>query len=63
MADGSGLAPLILRLYDEYAHDIHLHMKYEEKTLFPYVEALLRGERIPNYNVEIFSKHHSYTTG
>ena len=43
LADGSGLAPLILRLYDEYAHDIHLHMKYEEKTLFPYVEALLRG--------------------
>lgn len=63
LADGSGLAPLILRLYDEYAHDIHLHMKYEEKTLFPYVEALLRGERIPNYNVEIFSKHHSDTTG
>ena len=54
---------LILRLYDEYAHDIRLHMKYEEKTLFPYVEALLQGQPTPNYNVEIFAKHHSDTTG
>ena len=54
---------LILRLYDEYAHDIRLHMKYEEKTLFPYVEALIRGEQKSDYNVDIFSKHHSDTTG
>ena len=59
----TGLPLLILRLYDEYAHDIRLHMKYEEKTLFPYVEALLRGEQKPNYNVDIYSKHHSDTTG
>ena len=44
-------------------HDIQLHMKYEEKTLFPYVEALIRGEKKADYNVEIFSKHHSDTTG
>lgn len=61
--EDDGPHTLILRLYDEYAHDIQLHMKYEEKTLFPYVEALLRGEQKPDYNVEIFSKHHSDTTG
>lgn len=60
---GDGLATLILRLYDEYAHDIRLHMKYEEKTLFPYVEALLHGEQTSGYNVDIFSKHHSDTKG
>lgn len=60
---GDGLATLILHLYDEYAHDIRLHMKYEEKTLFPYVEALLRGEQTSDYNVDIFSKHHSDTKG
>ena len=38
-------------------------MTYEEKTLFPYVEALLRGEQTAKYNVDIFSKHHSDTTG
>lgn len=53
---------LILRIYDEYAHDVHLHMKYEEKTLFPYVEALIVGEQKSNYNVELFSKHHGDTT-
>ena len=63
LVQGDPLAALILRLYDEYAHDIRLHMKYEEKTLFPYVEALLRGEQKPNYNVDIFAKHHSDTTG
>ena len=57
------LVALILRLYDDYAHDIRLHMKYEEKTLFPYVEALLRGEMRNDYNVDIFSKHHNDTTG
>ena len=60
---GDDLASLILKLYDEYAHDIHLHMKYEEKTLFPYVETLLRGEQTTGYNVDIFAKHHSDTTG
>ena len=54
---------LILKLYDSYANDIRKHMKYEDKTLFPYVEALLRGERPSDYNVEIFAKHHSDTTG
>lgn len=54
---------LILRIYDEYARSIVLHMKYEEKTLFPYVEALLRGENVEGYNVDIFSKHHGDTTG
>lgn len=53
---------LIMRLYDEYAHSIHLHMKYEEKTVFPYVEALLRGEKPNGYDVETFSKHHGDTT-
>ena len=63
LGEGDSLSTLIIRLYDEYAHDIQRHMKYEEKTLFPYVEALLQGEQKNNYNVEIFSKHHSDTTG
>ena len=63
LSRNDSLTMLILRLYDEYAHDIHLHMKYEEKTLFPYVEALIRGEQKNDYSVDIFSKHHSDTTG
>lgn len=53
----------IVHLYDDYAYDIQKHMRYEEKTLFPYVEALLRGEQTSKYNVETFSKHHGDITG
>ena len=52
------LARLILRLYDEYAHEIRRHMKYEEKTLFPYVQSLLDNRHVVDYNIETFSKHH-----
>ena len=55
------LSKLILRFYDEYAHEIRRHMKYEQKTLFPYVESLIEGHPINNYNVDTFSKHHSAT--
>ena len=55
------LAKLILRFYDEYAHEIRRHMGYEQKTLFPYVQSLLDGHPISDYNVETFSKHHGAT--
>jgi regulator of cell morphogenesis and NO signaling len=53
------LARLILRLYDEYSHEIRRHMKYEQKTLFPYVQSLIEGRPANDYNVDTFSKHHS----
>lgn len=55
------LASLIMRLYDEYAHAIRSHMKYEEKTVFPYVDALLNKHVTGNYDIETFSKHHGQT--
>ncbi|MGI6233303.1 MAG: LuxR C-terminal-related transcriptional regulator [Prevotella sp.] len=58
LEEGDNLARLIMKLYDEYAHSIINHMRYEEKTVFPYVEALLKGKPVSNFNVETFSKHH-----
>ncbi len=52
------LAKLILRFYDEYAHEIRRHMKYEQKTLFPYVQSLIDGHPANDYDVDTFSKHH-----
>ena len=52
---------LMLKLYDEYAQEIHRHMKYEEKTLFPYVQSLIDGTATADYNIEMFSKHHEAT--
>jgi regulator of cell morphogenesis and NO signaling len=56
--ENDSLARLILRFYDEYAREIRQHMKYEQKTLFPYVNTLLEGQPANDYNVETFSKHH-----
>ena len=55
------LGNLILRFYDEYAHEIRRHMRYEQKTLFPYVQSLLDGHPTTDYNVDTFSKHHGAT--
>ena len=53
------LARLILKLYDDYAHSITNHMKYEEKMVFPYVQALIDGNASANFDIETFSKHHA----
>lgn len=52
------LARLILKLYDEYARALTNHMRYEEKTVFPYIQALLDGGQPTNYDIETFSKNH-----
>ncbi len=59
--ENDNLARLILRLYDEYAHEIRVHMKYEEKMVFPYVDALLNNQATDDYDIETFSKHHGQT--
>lgn len=59
--EDDSLARLIMRFYDEYAHEIRRHMMYEQKTLFPYVNTLLEGHPGNDYNVMTFSKHHGAT--
>lgn len=71
ISESDALGRLIMKFYDEYAQEIRRHMKYEEKTLFPYVETLLErlrlgasagvGHQLNDYNVETFSKHHEQT--
>jgi regulator of cell morphogenesis and NO signaling len=56
--ENDSLGRLILRFYDEYAHEIRRHMQYEQKTLFPYVQSLIDRQPANDYNVETFSKHH-----
>ena len=53
------LGQLILRFYDEYAHEIRRHMHYEQRVLFPYVNSLLEGKvGNANYSIETFSRQH-----
>lgn len=55
------MAKIIIDCYDEYASAVTNHMKYEEDNLFPYVEALLRGERNGKYSVADFERNHTQT--
>lgn len=54
----NNLAKLILRFFREYMKEIRKHMLYEEKTVFPYVDILLNNKKLPDYEIEVFSKHH-----
>ena len=60
--ENDNLARLIMKMYDRYAHEIRQHMKFEEQTVFPYVEKLLKGEVSEDYDIQTFSKHHGQTT-
>ena len=49
---------LIIKFCDQYMHEVRKHMEYEEKTVFKYVDGLLQGNVLRNYQISTFSKHH-----
>jgi len=53
------LSHAIINYFDEYVAEVQKHMMYEEKTVFPYVRALLGGKKQTNYNIDMFSKQHN----
>ena len=57
--DGDSLGMLIMKFYDSYAHEIREHMHYEERKLFPYVQSLLAGRLDDEYNIGLFTRHHT----
>lgn len=54
----NSLNEAVLRYFDEYAGEVNKHMKYEERKVFPYVKALLKGNYDGKYNIDIFRRHH-----
>ena len=60
--ENDNLARLIMKLYDEYARSIQNHMKYEEKTVFPYVDKPLDGDTLTSdVDIDTYSRHHGQT--
>lgn len=49
---------LIIQSFDRYCEQIAAHMSHEDEQVFPYVDALLRGERNQEVNVASFAKQH-----
>ena len=39
------LAYVIRRFFDEYVEEVHKHMNYENRTVFPYARRVASGER------------------
>lgn len=56
--DGSDVAVVITRFFDEYATEVRKHMSYEEHTLLPYVRALLNGDKPVDYDINTFERQH-----
>lgn len=52
------LSLVIMRYYDEYVAEVRKHMMYEENTVFPYIENMLKGTLSLEYNIDVFSKKH-----
>lgn len=52
------LAYVIRRFFDEYVEEVHKHMNYEDRIVFPYARKLMAGERDSHYNIDIFVKRH-----
>jgi len=52
------LSQAVVRYFDEYVSEVRKHMMYEEETVFPYVRALINGEKSDKYNINIFRTQH-----
>lgn len=55
---GNPINVLIMREFDNYIAELNKHMKYEDDSLFPYVEQLLEGHIATDFEISTFSKHH-----
>ncbi len=52
------IAFAITKFFDDYVYEVHKHMSYEEKIVFPYVRNLQDGVKDSKYNISIFRKRH-----
>lgn len=55
---GDDVSLLILKMFDEYSAEVRRHMEYEERMVFPYVEALLDGGTTDGFTIVTYSDHH-----
>lgn len=50
---------VFMKFFDEYFGEVRKHMDYEDKTVFPYVMRLLKGDVSDKYRIVDFEEHHS----
>ena len=50
---------ILQRFFHDYKTEVQNHFLYEEKTVFPYIEALRKGESGDGYSINQFEENHS----
>lgn len=50
---------LMSRFFEDYRNEVGRHFRYEEQTVFPYIESLIRGCSPADYRIEQFRRNHS----
>ena len=59
-ACGQKYGPMLSHFYDEYKQEVMRHIQYyEEEVVFPYIEALLKGQRTESYKITEFEHNHT----
>ena len=59
-ACGQKFGPMLSHFYDEYKQEVMRHIQYyEEEVVFPYIEALLKGQRTDSYKIKEFQHNHT----
>lgn len=57
--DESNTRKTILSYFEDYEKEVRVHMGYEDKVFFPYVENLLEGKEQKDYSVRLFEARHN----
>jgi regulator of cell morphogenesis and NO signaling len=50
---------VLMEFCEKYRREVIIHFKYEEDVVFPYISALLNGEKPNNYNIKQYEDNHS----
>ena len=59
-ACGQKYGPMLSHFYDEHKQEVIRHIQYyEEEVVFPYIEALLKGEHTDSYKIDEFEHNHT----
>lgn len=59
-ASGQKYGPMLSRFYGQYKQEVMRHIQYyEEEVVFPYIEALLNGQRTDTYKIDEFEHNHT----
>ncbi len=55
----TGFRDVLEKFCNKYKAELEEHLNYEEEVVFPYITALSKGNKAPDYNIQTFEKNHS----